>query len=93
MLPTLKNYYTIMEQINSNSRKKKQQLEVFKYFASVLTKEDKPISISNGMLDMPTVNSSKLTAGNGKPDTEKLTGELILTYDDFIELISSSKTI
>ncbi|AJW17840.1 BPK_HP2_G0053590.mRNA.1.CDS.1 [Saccharomyces cerevisiae] len=82
-----------MEQINSNSRKKKQQLEVFKYFASVLTKEDKPISISNGMLDMPTVNSSKLTAGNGKPDTEKLTGELILTYDDFIELISSSKTI
>ena len=41
-----------MEQINSNSRKKKQQLEVFKYFASVLTKEDKPISISNGMLDI-----------------------------------------
>ncbi|QHS76747.1 citrin [Saccharomyces paradoxus] len=82
-----------MEQINSNSRKKKQQLEVFKYFASVQKKVDKPISISNVILDMPTMNSGNIKAANGKANADNLTGELILTYDDFIELISSSKTI
>ena len=82
-----------MEQINSNSRKKKQQLEVFKYFASVQKKVDKPISISDVILDMPTMNSGNIKAANGKANADNLTGELILTYDDFIELISSSKTI
>ncbi|CAI4053718.1 citrin SKDI_16G2860 [Saccharomyces kudriavzevii IFO 1802] len=80
-----------MEQVNSNSGKKKQQLEVFRYFASVLTKEGTPICISND--NMPTSNSDNSKASNRKSNMGKVTGELILTYDDFIELISSSKTI
>lgn len=80
-----------MEQVNSNSGKKKQQLEVFRYFASVLTKEGTPICISND--NMPTSNSDSSKASNRKSNMGKVTGELILTYDDFIELISSSKTI
>ena len=82
-----------MEQINSNSGKKKQQLEVFKQFASVLTKEGTPVSIANDKSERTTVNYNNFEIASRKPRMDKVTGEPILTYDDFIELISSSKSI
>lgn len=54
-----------MEQANSNSKIKLQQIDIFKRYASTLHKNDE---------------------GNDE-------SELILTYDDFIKLISHSKTL
>lgn len=66
-----------MELVNSNSEKKKQQLEVFSKYASVLTAEQK-------QLGEPYASD---VSDSGE------TGESVLRYDDFIRLISNSQSL
>lgn len=70
-----------MELINSNSEKKKQQLEVFKKYASVLTAEQKKLGAPYAS-DVSNVNAEDDNA------TER-----VLRYDDFIRLISNSRSL
>lgn len=65
-----------MEQINSNSEKKIQQIDIFKRYASVrnLVSEGKTLSTTSN-------------------DNKKNSGELVMLYDDFIDLISNSKKL
>lgn len=69
-----------MELSNSNSEKKIQQLEVFRKFATVLNPEQKRL------------NQPYLTAPSNESHSSDV-GEQVLRYNDFVNLISNSRTL
>lgn len=81
-----------MEQLNSNGRKKLEQVAIFKRFASTIddTQDNKTASI------LSFLKSSHGDNGIGARTTvertgHKSTGEMVLMYDNFVRLISNSQ--
>ncbi|KAL3232983.1 Mitochondrial aspartate-glutamate transporter AGC1 [Nakaseomyces bracarensis] len=87
----------IMEQLNSNGKKKLEQAAIFKRFATTLdeAQDDKTANILSFLKSSSHKNetaeqvnvklNAELTKGSHK------SGEMVLKYDDFISLISSSQ--
>ncbi|CDO92623.1 unnamed protein product [Kluyveromyces dobzhanskii CBS 2104] len=70
-----------MELVNSNSEKKKQQLEVFSKYASLLTAEQQK-------LGEPYASGVSLRLSESGE-----TGQPVLRYDDFVRLIANSQSL
>lgn len=71
-----------MEQINSNTAKKRQQIAIFQRFATILSENDKIRTASRD-------SSSQID----EVDATDKRGQPVLRYDDFLSLVNSSKTL
>lgn len=86
-----------MEQVNSYGEKKMQQIEIFKKFASILTEDQQKLQDPYCYIG---IGEKELPAGDIRPpvlspqqQVPQENGQMILRYDDFIQLISSSKSL
>lgn len=91
-----------MEQVNSYSEKKIQQLEIFTKFATALTEEQQKLQdpycyIGNNKKDLTPGQPLQRSLVNNLRENSKRkqrdTAQLILRYEDFIKLISSSQRL
>lgn len=74
-----------MEQVNSYSEKKLQQVEIFKKYATLLTPEQRKLQDPYCCIGEP--------GGQTQSPNGQVGGQPILRYDDFIKLITSSKRL
>lgn len=86
-----------MEQLNSNSKKKLEQAAIFKRFATTLdeAQDDKTANIlsflKSSSHDSDLGEQVKVKQVTDVVSKAQTTGEMVLKYDDFIRLISSSQ--
>ncbi|EDO15615.1 hypothetical protein Kpol_1006p11 [Vanderwaltozyma polyspora DSM 70294] len=77
-----------MEQINSMGTNRVHQVEIFKKFAQVISEEEKNLA----PYDKRLIGITSSTTANNELKAEKV-GDLILRYDDFLNLITGSQTL